>query len=130
MNPDIDIEFMSRERLKKEISKLRMAIRKDRDSTDHDLCWYKPELWLLLPEKTFPNNITLPSKEEFLGKCNEYHSKVAEFIERQLFNKEPDSQESATEPIATTCEMRGNDSERKSWKERLKSFWQKMSKLI
>lgn len=81
---DQDIEFMSRDKLKQEIIKLRTGIRYHRDATGHDLCWWWPELWLLLPEKKMPENITLPSKEEFLGKCNEYHSAC----EREINPKE------------------------------------------
>lgn len=46
---DQDIEFMSRDKLKQEIIKLRAAIRLHRDNATN-----LPPLWLLLPEKVIP----------------------------------------------------------------------------
>lgn len=68
---DQDIEFMDRQRLKAEVRKLREGIRRHRDSRGHNLCWWHPELWGLLPEKTDPVPEAPPS-DEFLEKCQEY----------------------------------------------------------
>jgi hypothetical protein len=60
---DEDLNEMSRENLMSEVIKLRNGIRTHRDSSGHDLCWYHPDLWGLLPEKTDP----LPSVPEWPG---------------------------------------------------------------
>jgi len=49
---DDDLDSMSREELIAEVKKLRMGIRQHRDSSEHDLCWYHPDLWSLLPERS------------------------------------------------------------------------------
>jgi hypothetical protein len=51
---DMDLEAMTRDELIAEIRKLRAGIRTHRDATRHDLCWFHPQLWSLLPEKTDP----------------------------------------------------------------------------
>lgn len=68
---DSDLEDMSREQLIAEIKKLREGIRKHRDSTGHELCWYHPELWGLLPEKTDPVP-TVPAWPRFMEGCVRY----------------------------------------------------------
>jgi hypothetical protein len=65
---DRDLENMSREELIREIQKLRQGIRKHRDSTGHDLCWYHPELWSLLPESTDPLP-KVPEWPQFMEGC-------------------------------------------------------------
>jgi hypothetical protein len=49
---DTDLPSMTREQLMAEVRKLRDAIRAHRDASGHGLCWYQPELWALLPEKS------------------------------------------------------------------------------
>lgn len=51
---DSDLDSMSVEELKAEVLKLRVGIRQHRDASGHNLCWYVPELWNLLPEKVEP----------------------------------------------------------------------------
>lgn len=51
---DNDLEEMTKEELIAEVKKLREGIRNHRDATGHDLCWYHPDLWELLPEKISP----------------------------------------------------------------------------
>jgi len=48
---DSDLEERSRDELVAEVMRLRDAIRKHRDASGHDLCWYQPDLWSLLPEE-------------------------------------------------------------------------------
>lgn len=52
---DEDLECLTRQELIDEVKRLRAAIRAHRDSTQHQLCWYHPQLWGLLPEKTEPS---------------------------------------------------------------------------
>jgi hypothetical protein len=49
---DDDLDGMSRDELVAEVKTLRAGIRAHRDASGHDLCWYHPQLWDLLPEKT------------------------------------------------------------------------------
>src|SRR5262245_10801989 len=51
---DEELELLTKDQLIAEVKKLRGAIREHRDSTKHELCWYHPQLWSLLPEKTDP----------------------------------------------------------------------------
>jgi hypothetical protein len=75
MNPDEDLETMSRERLIKEAIRLRKGIREHRDSTQHELCWHHPRLWGLLPEKTDPLP-TVPEWPRFLEGCLQYRKSL------------------------------------------------------
>lgn len=68
---DGDLDAMSREQLLKEIRRLRAGIRRHRDATGHDLCWYHPKLWALLPETTDPLP-AVPTWSEFLAGCIKY----------------------------------------------------------
>ena len=70
-NRDEDLEAMSREELLDEVRKLRAGIREHRDATGHDLCWYHPNLWSLLPEKTDPLP-SVPAWPEFMAGCLKY----------------------------------------------------------
>jgi hypothetical protein len=47
---DDDLNEMSSEALIEMVKRLRAGIRKHRDSSGHDLCWFHPQLWALLPE--------------------------------------------------------------------------------
>ncbi len=62
---------MSREQLLEEVRRLRAGIRRHRDATGHDLCWYHPKLWSLLPETTDPLPV-VPTWSEFLAGCIKY----------------------------------------------------------
>lgn len=75
VNHDKDLERLSRSQLVAEVKRLREGIRADRDSTGHNLCWYRPELWDLLPEKVEPEP-TVPPREEFLHHCAIYRDSL------------------------------------------------------
>lgn len=72
---DDDIKLMCVEDLRAEIRKLRNGIRQHRDAAGHNLCWYVPELWNLLPEKIEPQP-QIPSTEEFLQNCRLYRESL------------------------------------------------------
>ena len=74
---DEDLKDMSRDQLITEAKKLRAGIRKHRDSTGHDLCWYHPALWDLLPDRTDPMP-TVPTWPEFLRGCLRYRESLDE----------------------------------------------------
>ncbi len=74
---DQDLEIMTREALIVEIKKLRSAIRQHRDASGHDLCWYHPKLWALLPEKSDPA-LTVPDWSEFMQGCVKYRKSLDE----------------------------------------------------
>ncbi len=77
---DEDLDKMSREELIEVTKKLRAAIREHRDSTLHDLCWYQPELWSLLPEKTAPVP-TVPQWSQFMQGCIRFRQSLDEQAE-------------------------------------------------
>jgi hypothetical protein len=68
---DDDLETMTLDQLKAEVGKLRAGIRAHRDASGHNLCWYVPELWNLLPEKVVPQP-QVPATDEFLHCCKIY----------------------------------------------------------
>ena len=72
---DEDLNLMNSEQLMAEVKKLRTGIRAHRDSSGHNLCWYVPELWDLLPDKVEPNP-EIPSTEEFLQCCKQYRTSL------------------------------------------------------
>lgn len=72
---DEDLELMSRDALVEEIKKLRTGIRQHRDAKGHNLCWWVPELWNLLPEQTTPEPCA-PPKDEFLRHCAIYRDTI------------------------------------------------------
>jgi hypothetical protein len=72
---DDDLEQLTRDELLAEVKRLRAGIRRHRDSTGHDLCWYHPELWALLPEKADPK-IAVPAWPQFLRGCLRYRESL------------------------------------------------------
>ena len=78
---DEDLMGLDREALVREVRRLRDGIRQHRDSSEHELCWFHPELWSLLPEKTDPLP-TVPAWPQFLRGCLKYR----ESLDRQLPN--------------------------------------------
>ena len=72
---DEDLDAMDRARLIAEVRKLRAGIREHRDSTGHDLCWYHPALWALLPETVDPA-IAVPPWEKFMRGCIHYRASL------------------------------------------------------
>lgn len=74
-DPDADIYEWKANDLWAEVIRLRAAIRKHRDASGHDLCWYHPELWSLLPEGYDPKPIVPPTCE-FLDNCAAYRKSL------------------------------------------------------
>lgn len=76
---DNDLNNMSVEELTDEVKKLRAGIRAHRDSSGHNLCWFVPELWNLLPEKIEPKP-DIPPKDEFLTCCEQYRNSLSKCV--------------------------------------------------
>jgi hypothetical protein len=74
---DSDLDAMSRDQLVSEIQKLRAGIRTHRDHSGHDLCWYQPALWSLLPETTEPS-LVVPEWPQFMRGCVRYRQSLDE----------------------------------------------------
>ena len=74
---DQDLAQLSRDDLVSEVQRLRAGIRAHRDSSGHDLCWYHPALWELLPEGVAPNP-TVPAWPAFLRGCVAYRASLDE----------------------------------------------------
>ncbi len=72
---DEDLENLSRDELIAAAKALRAGIRKHRDSTGHDLCWYHPELWGLLPDKA-GLQVSVPEWPEFMHCCVAYRKSL------------------------------------------------------
>lgn len=88
---DEDTARMSREELVAEVQKLRRGIREHRDSTLHELCWYHPALWGLLPDKTDPVPV-VPEWPQFMAGCVKY---------RQSLDQQAPSAPRSSEPFET-----------------------------
>ena len=78
---DDDLQPMSRDQLIAEVKKLRGGIRRHRDSTGHDLCWYHPQLWSLLPEELDPE-IAVPPWPKFMRGCIRFRQSLDEQASR------------------------------------------------
>ena len=76
---DDDLDLMDRAALILEVKRLRAAIREHRDSSGHELCWYHPKLWGLLPEGTTALPV-VPKWPQFLRGCIKYR----ESLDREL----------------------------------------------
>ena len=74
---DSDLQRMSREQLIDEVMKLRQGIRRHRDCSGHDLCWFHPALWALLPERADPE-LNVPAWPQFLQGCIRYRQSLDE----------------------------------------------------
>ena len=72
---DSDLESLDREQLVVEVKKLRAGIRQHRDATGHNLCWWVPELWKLLPEGYSPKP-EVPGWCEFMQNCAAYRASL------------------------------------------------------
>ena len=68
---------MTKGELAAEVARLRAAIRGLRDASGHALCWYQPELWALLPEKTQPVPV-VPEWPAFLRGCIKFRQSLDE----------------------------------------------------
>lgn len=72
---DEDLQTKTKEELVAEVVLLRNAIRKHRDSQGHDLCWYHPELWCLLPEQNEVER-KVPAWCDFISNCAAYRKSL------------------------------------------------------
>ncbi|MEO8487957.1 MAG: hypothetical protein ABI585_16645 [Betaproteobacteria bacterium] len=72
---DPDLEGMSREQPVAEVRRLRVGIRKHRDTSGQELCWHHPALWNLLPEKSDPVP-SVPSWPRFMQGCVRYRASL------------------------------------------------------
>jgi hypothetical protein len=75
MTMDEDLETMSRDALVQEVRRLRAGIRAHRDTSAHDLCWFHPALWALLPERTDPLP-RVPEWPQFMRGCVAYRQSL------------------------------------------------------
>ncbi len=80
---DHDLDTMTQDQLVAEVKKLRQGIRRHRDAEGHNLCWYVPELWGLLPEKLDPKP-RVPPVGEFLENCAKYRTSLDSSIVQPL----------------------------------------------
>ncbi len=74
---DEDLRTLDREALVAEVRRLRTGIRQHRDNSGHDLCWYNPELWDLLPERVTAQ-VAVPPWPVFLRGCLRYRESLDE----------------------------------------------------
>jgi hypothetical protein len=65
---DTDLDQMSHEDLITEVRRLREGIRAHRDTSEHALCWFHPDLWGLLPDATDPLP-AVPAWPQFIRGC-------------------------------------------------------------
>ena len=72
---DQDLDNLTREELVANVKKLRAAIREHRDASLHDLCWYQPKLWGLLPENS-SIEVHVPTREKFLKGCEIFRNSL------------------------------------------------------
>ncbi|HEY1824448.1 MAG TPA: hypothetical protein VGG21_00620 [Acidimicrobiales bacterium] len=72
---DDDLENLSPAELVAEVRALRGAIRQHRDSSGHDLCWFHPALWSVLPEVT-ASSIAVPPWPQFMRGCVAYRASL------------------------------------------------------
>jgi hypothetical protein len=72
---DEDLNSLSREELVAEARRLRTAIRKHHDSSEHELCWHHPDMWSLLPEKT-GLAVAVPEWPQFMRGCIKYRQSL------------------------------------------------------
>ncbi len=80
---DEDLKNMSHEKLIEEVKKLRQGIRKHRDSSGHDLCWFHPQLWNLLPER-YDQTLSIPDWPEFMEGCVRFRKSLDEELNIKL----------------------------------------------
>lgn len=72
---DTDIELMTRAELERELRRARSVIRVHEASQGHDLCWWWPELWQLLPEYEAKSPI-VPPWNEFMQCCATFRASL------------------------------------------------------
>jgi hypothetical protein len=72
---DEDLASLDRDSLIAEVKRLRVGIRRHRDSSGQELCWHHPQLWGLLPEATDPLP-SVPEWPQFLRGCLKYRESL------------------------------------------------------
>jgi len=72
---DNDLDAMTRAQLIQEVKRLRTGIRTHRDTSGHDLCWYHPQLWGLLPEQVAHLPV-VPDWPQFMRGCVKYRASL------------------------------------------------------
>jgi hypothetical protein len=72
---DEDLDGLDRAALLAEVKRLRAGIRQHRDSSGHDLCWFHPQLWGLLPEPIAPA-VAVPPWPKFMRGCIAYRTSL------------------------------------------------------
>ena len=72
---DQDLDNLTREELVANVKELRASIREHRDASLHDLCWYQPKLWGLLPEKS-SIQVQVPTREKFMRGCEIFRNSL------------------------------------------------------
>jgi hypothetical protein len=85
---DADLDSKTRDQLLAEVRKLRAGIRAHRDSSGHELCWYHPALWALLPEPADPRP-TVPDWPQFMAGCVRYRTSLDEQVPAAPRTAEP-----------------------------------------
>ena len=69
---DADVKRMTPAQLRREVTRLRHAIRKHRDADQNARCWHNDlALAALLPEEKYPGKMTGP-EEKLLANCRRY----------------------------------------------------------
>jgi hypothetical protein len=71
-DPDADLDAMELDELRCAARAMRSAIRAHRDASGHDLCWYQPDLWALLPDTGSVPEI--PAWPQFMRGCISYRA--------------------------------------------------------
>ncbi len=84
---DDDLKTLTHEQLIAEVKRLRAGIREHRDSTRHELCWYHPKLWGLLPEPSDPQPV-VPEWPQFLRGCVSYRQSLDDQLPTALRSRE------------------------------------------
>ncbi len=74
-HPDSDLDAMDQAALLAAAKAMRAAIREHRDSTGHDLCWYHPDLWNLLPDAQAARP-EVPDWPQFMRGCVRYRASL------------------------------------------------------
>jgi hypothetical protein len=74
-HPDSDLDAMDQAALLAAAKAMRAAIREHRDSTGHDLCWYHPDLWNLLPDAKAARPV-VPDWPQFMRGCVRYRASL------------------------------------------------------
>lgn len=74
---DEDLKRMTREQLIEEAVRLREGIRRHKANSGHDLCWYQPDLWGLLPEYASAP-VEVPDWPQFMAGCVRYRRSLDE----------------------------------------------------